>query len=211
VSNHPLADSQLTGLLFHAACLAWQGKALLLAGESGAGKSSLAFWLASQGFQYLTDELVLIPEGKLECLAFTRPLHLRKTAEALFPDLLERGAQTDRSVPDEIRGWLVNPGQPDPDVDVMAAALHCIVLPHFLIQHTFTLQRLSNAQAVVALAPCLIRARNLPENGFPELVRLARSVPVSQLTYSSFDQIGGRLHDLMQSGFTEPPARLGDK
>jgi hypothetical protein len=114
-------------------------------------------------------------------------------------------------MPEEIRGWLVNPGQPDLAVQVMAAALHCIVLPQFLIQQPFLSQRLSSARAVVALAPCLIRARNPPENGFPELVRLAQSVPVSQMIYGSFDQIGGRLHDLMLSGSNESPARLGDK
>ncbi|MCP4513786.1 MAG: hypothetical protein GY824_00965, partial [Delftia sp.] len=59
---HHLADRSRGGLLFHAAGLAWQGRGLLLPGGIGAGKSTLAAWLASRGWDYLTDELVFVPE-----------------------------------------------------------------------------------------------------------------------------------------------------
>ena len=41
----------------HAAALAHEGKVTLIVGESGAGKSTTAYALASSGFDYLSDEL----------------------------------------------------------------------------------------------------------------------------------------------------------
>jgi hypothetical protein len=36
---------------------------------------------------------------------------------------------------------------------------------------------------------CLINARNLPDHGFPEITRLARSVPAYKMTYANFVQV----------------------
>ncbi len=81
-----LADRSQGGLLFHAAALSWQGRGLLLPGATGAGKSTLTAWLLTQGFEYLTDELVFIPAGSEKLHAFTRPLNLKHPAHLAQPD-----------------------------------------------------------------------------------------------------------------------------
>ena len=48
------------GVVLHAGAVARNGRAVLVAGASGAGKSSLICWLVEQGFDYLTDEIVLL-------------------------------------------------------------------------------------------------------------------------------------------------------
>jgi len=40
----------------------------------------------------------------------------------------------------------------------------------------------------VALAGLLVNARNLPENGFPAVLRLARTVPAWKIVYSKLDE-----------------------
>jgi hypothetical protein len=45
-------------LVFHAAGLARGGSGLIPCGETGSGKSTLAAWLAANGLDFLTDELV---------------------------------------------------------------------------------------------------------------------------------------------------------
>ena len=44
--------------VFHAAGVGRNGRVALLVADSGAGKSSLAGWLVSQGFNYLSDEIL---------------------------------------------------------------------------------------------------------------------------------------------------------
>src|SRR5215470_8135126 len=44
----------------HCACVSWKGSGLLLAGDSGAGKSTLSLALAQSGFDYLSDDRILV-------------------------------------------------------------------------------------------------------------------------------------------------------
>jgi hypothetical protein len=194
-----LADRSQGGMLFHAACVSREGKAWMLPAPSGSGKSTLAVWLALQGYGYHTDELAFIPAGSLECQALTRPVHLKKTVvpmiSALYPDLFANGCLPAGG------GWLVPPTTLVPPVALgeqaallppaPAAALDLqgIVFPRFTRGAAFEFSRLSEASAALALAGLLINARNLPENGFPEVVRLARSLPAYQLIYSDFEQL----------------------
>ncbi|MFN8459219.1 MAG: hypothetical protein U0401_31980 [Anaerolineae bacterium] len=83
-SCHHLADRSQGGLLLHAASLTWQDRGLLLPGTSGAGKTALTAWLLSQGFGYLTDELVFVPWGQNSVRALTRPLNLKRPARFLW-------------------------------------------------------------------------------------------------------------------------------
>jgi hypothetical protein len=49
--------------IFHAACLIWNGEAMLLNGPPGAGKTTLAVHLMQAGFGYAGDDIVLIEPG----------------------------------------------------------------------------------------------------------------------------------------------------
>ncbi|WP_028056091.1 hypothetical protein [Sphingobium bisphenolivorans] len=58
-------------LALHAGCLHRRGKALLLLGEPGAGKTTLTSWLTAQGFDYAGDDIAMVDgEGRVQGLAF---------------------------------------------------------------------------------------------------------------------------------------------
>lgn len=190
-----LADRSQGGALFHAACLVKDAQAFLLPGSSGSGKSTLAVWLASQGFHCLTDELVFLPAGTLECQSFVRPIHLKPTAGRLFPYLEEQGG-----LPlDHPGGWLVPPALLGGTPPVPPIPLHMILFPHYIPGATLTLEPLSRASTAVSLTGMLVNARNLPEHGFPELLRIARAIPGYQITYSGFEQLGQVIHSTFSS------------
>jgi serine kinase of HPr protein (carbohydrate metabolism regulator) len=72
----------------HAACVALHGHGVLLAGDSGAGKSSLAYACARRGWTYCTDDgslLVTLGTGR-SVLGNPRVFRFRQTAAALFPE-----------------------------------------------------------------------------------------------------------------------------
>lgn len=75
----------------HAACVSKDGKSVLLCGESGAGKTTLAYACARSGWTLISDDgLHLSPEGVL--VGGFWVFRLREPARDLFPELLEREA-----------------------------------------------------------------------------------------------------------------------
>lgn len=76
----------------HAACVARSGKAVLLCGSSGAGKSCLAYACARRGWTFITDEVTSLSLGSSERLVLGNPryLHFRETAASILPELAGR-------------------------------------------------------------------------------------------------------------------------
>jgi hypothetical protein len=197
-ATYHLADRSCAGALFHAAGLALEGKALALPGNSGVGKSSLALHLAGQGLCYLSDELLCLPAGSGDCAGLARPLHLKSGARGLFPQLPAGALLAVEPAGEAAGGALLAPGQLPGGAARGPAALAAFVFPQYQAGAAFHLRALSKGETAVRLAGVLINARNLPENGFPELLRIARAVPAYEIGYSSFAQIGDTLLDLLR-------------
>ena len=88
-----LWQTHLTSL--HAGCVARNGRAVLLCGESGAGKSSLAYACAKDGWCYVSDNeswLLRDDEGPVVLGNPTR-IRFRESAPELFPELQAQSGQ----------------------------------------------------------------------------------------------------------------------
>jgi hypothetical protein len=87
-----LSGRGLYGL--HAAGVSWNDHGFLLAGNSGCGKTTLTCALARSGWQYLSDDAVLLRRGLsgVEALAFGLPFHCSSALFRFFPELA-RGAE----------------------------------------------------------------------------------------------------------------------
>jgi hypothetical protein len=72
----------------HAACVALDGYGVLLAGDSGTGKSSLAYACARRGWTYISDDSssLVRRSGTRAVLGDPRLFRFRATAGALFPE-----------------------------------------------------------------------------------------------------------------------------
>ena len=193
-----LAEGSRGGLLFHAAGLSWRGRGILLPGGISAGKTTLAAWLTAQGLDYLSDELIFFVRGSERMVPFTRPLNLKRAARPALQPVFDFEAHADRILghprADLVPATLLNPenrpGEPP---------LGMILFPRYQAGAPFALQPLRGAQTGLALMECLVNARNLPEYGFPEVVRLARRVAGYTLRYSHFDQIEEPLASLLRN------------
>ena len=189
-----LADQARDGLLFHSAAVSWEGRGLLLPGQTGRGKTTLAAWLLGRGFRYLTDELVFVADGSDELQALTRPLNLKQTARPAMADRIEWEAHESEiwssAFADLVPIRLLSPLPP-----ASACPLSVMIFPHFEAGAACAFERISKAQAGLDLMQCLVNARNLAGHGFPEAARLARRVPAYRLKYGSFEQLGSRIED----------------
>jgi len=81
--------STLRAVALHAACVDWNGSGILLCGESGAGKTSLAYACARAGWNYLSDDasyLLLNGPGRV-VTGNCQQIRFRSVASRLFPEL----------------------------------------------------------------------------------------------------------------------------
>ena len=191
-----LANHASQGLYLHAASLAKNGKAVLLAGNTGSGKSTLSFWLVNNGFQYMSDEATFIPSGSLECQGFTRPLHIRDDGLDLF-DQMDHIAKLSISFSKEISfGHLLDASQLNPVLPGEKSKIKAIIFPSYQADSKPEFEKLTPALAAFELAQCLINARNLEKNGFSEIIRLTKIIPCWRFKYGLFDQIQELLKDI---------------
>lgn len=70
----------------HAACVAKNGRALLLVGESGAGKSTLALHCMLQGMQLVCEDAVFVAPRTLLAAGVPNYLHLRRDSLRFIDD-----------------------------------------------------------------------------------------------------------------------------
>ncbi len=193
---YQLAYHSRGGLLFHAAALSQQGVGLMLPGISGAGKSTLTSWLLSQGFNYLTDELVFIPHKSQNIHPFTRPLNLKPPTKTVLTQFFNLEAHQNDSLSSQ-QVILLPPTCLNPNNRLSQPPLKLIIFPHYNPTSNFVWRQLTKGQAGLALMECLVNARNLPEHGFPAVADICRHIPAYHLTYTHFEQVATQLPAIM--------------
>ncbi|MEN8215913.1 MAG: hypothetical protein ABFS56_05965 [Pseudomonadota bacterium] len=71
-------------LLFHAAALSYRGKGVILAADSGCGKTTLTLALVRQGFKFLSDEAAALGLNNGELTPYPRSLLVRMGTLKVF-------------------------------------------------------------------------------------------------------------------------------
>jgi len=124
------ALSDIGILAIHAGVVALDGRAVLIAGRSGRGKTTVVLGLLRRGLDLLSDELALVAQDDRTILPYPRGLHIRRPALDLFAEL---GFLADVA-PYELGGgseWAVGPAALDRAFGTQVAAparLSAIVL-----------------------------------------------------------------------------------
>jgi hypothetical protein len=73
----------------HASCVTLNGRGILLCGESGSGKTCLAYNCAKRGWNFVSGDAVHVVRGRDDNMVIGRPyeIRFRETARELFPEL----------------------------------------------------------------------------------------------------------------------------
>lgn len=140
-------------LMLHAAVLERHGKAVILPGDPGAGKSTLTAALALSGWRLLSDEITLIDRDDGLITPLARPVSLKNQSieviRAAFPD-----AVLGDSARDTHKGTVAHLKPPRDSVarmDEKARAAH-IVFPRWRAEAAPRLTRHSKADAFIHAA-----------------------------------------------------------
>ena len=111
---------------FHAASLAWEGQGMLLAGDTGAGKTTISYLCAQAGFAYLSDEDSIVKEGDNQTwhiLAYPRRIRLSPDIVEYYPRLIPESHPSRIFKVFNQPGFLLNPHQIIPESYLPAAPL----------------------------------------------------------------------------------------
>jgi hypothetical protein len=191
-----LVRDLVSAVALHAGAVASGGQALLIAGPSGSGKSSLVAWLVNKGFDYLSDEVVVLPEAGGGIRGFRRALVFKPGAkERVYRfSSFEKAAR----IRSGANAMLSAPKSASADARGPADC-RLMIFPRFQAGAALRLQSLSPAKAGLRLVECNVNARNFADDGFGAVSRLARTVPAMSLVYGDFDQLEGVLDALARA------------
>ncbi len=169
----------------HAGLVSLGDGAALIAGPTGAGKSSLAAWLTSRGFQLWTDELVVLAAGGRELVPLRRALVGKAGTTAILAALEPfRGK---RQV--AMAGGVAY--DTDAPAGVPPSAVRLVLLPRYVAGAPLAVRALRPAQAGFRLMACNLNARNFVDGGLNAISTAMAGALCLEVTFSHFDQLEG--------------------
>jgi hypothetical protein len=182
----------------HAACVAFQGRGLLLCGDSGAGKSSLSFACARRGWTFISDDASFLVRGGKQRVVVGNPyqLHFRESATDLFADLKSHSPTT--RINGEIAIELTTANIPD----ILASPQSSIEALVFLNRQTSGLASLrpfSRERASLCLEQVICYGEQQLRDAQKSSLRDLLLAPVMELRYSDLDSAVSCLEELVRT------------
>ena len=181
----------------HAACVANEGRGVLLCGASGMGKTSIAFACAQAGWTYISDDATMLLQGSRMREALGKPnrFRFRPAALDLFRELQGCGS----SVRTNGKPTVEVPSGAFPGISTASRCrIHAIVFLNRLEDSSSALQPLSVSEALDRLA------RETPDYGDPararhlETLQNLATAPAWELRYANFPEARELLSRLVE-------------
>ncbi len=181
------------------------GRAMILPGKTGRGKSSLSAALVRNGWKYLTDEHVPISTDDITTSAFPRPAEARERVRGVVIDLedeesFDENWQTFRRL--KKRRWRI----PLDRIAAGRAPIGAIVFPDFRPDVGARLTPLKPAQAALRLIESARSPSEQRAAVFEKVAELVQRVPAWEIT---FDRLRPAVHLLTGEGLMTLPAVSG--
>ena len=199
--NWCIATNAHRYLIIHAAVVAKAGRALILPGEPGAGKSTLCAALVSRGWRLLSDEMALIDPGSLAITPIPRPIGLKNESIAIMQAFGDR-QDIGPPVADTAKGTVAHMRPPADSIrnaDRVATPAG-ILFPAYAAGTGTRLQRVTRPAALARTAEQSFNYHILGADGFATLRRLATTCPAYDLGYSQLDSAIAHCDDLLARG-----------
>lgn len=187
--NRVIAETVHHYLVIHAASVERGGRALILPGEPGSGKSTLTAGLVHRGWRLLSDEMTMIDPATAELVALARPISLKNDSI----DLLRRfapDAVLSRPAERTIKGTIALAKPPaDSARRVDERALPAwIVFPTFEQGAASRLAPRPKAECFIELAANALNYSVLGPQGFDLLVDVVSRSQCFEFIYSDLEE-----------------------
>ncbi len=186
-------------LLLHAAVVERGGRALLLPGVPGAGKSTLCAGLILRGWRLLSDEVAIIRPATGELVPVPRPVALKEESLEVVRRF-EPSAVFGPSYPETRKGTVTHL-QPPPDSVLRsgeAAAARWIVFPQYEAGAAVRLAEIRKPETLLRAAKNGFNYSLLGATGFEILAGLVDACDGFDLAYGDLDATVDRLGGLAE-------------
>ena len=150
-----IAEHSPNRTFLHAGAVGWRGRAIVLPGRTGAGKTTLTAELVRAGASYLSDDFAPI-DNRGRVHPFPKPLAIRENGETRELSAEAFGGQQRR----------------------LALPVGLVVLSSYAEGRHFRPRSLSPGRAVIELLKTTASARRDPMRAFERLSRIAQQAPV---------------------------------
>jgi HprK-related kinase A len=156
--------------VIHSAVLERNGRALVLPGEPGAGKSTLCAALALTDWRLLSDELTIVSPHTGQVQPMPRPISLKRASIDIIQAAFPSAVLTPR-VDDTHKGAIAYVRPPAPAVQAWntAVGIGYVVFPRYAQGAEFTAEPISRAQALANLMSHTFNVGLLGADGFKAL------------------------------------------
>ncbi|MFC1773204.1 hypothetical protein ACFL3A_07610 [Pseudomonadota bacterium] len=158
----------------HSSALEHHGRAIMIAADSGTGKSTTTWALLQHGFNYLSDELAPIDPGNLDIHPYPHALCLKSTPPGPYP-LPEDTVKTERTMHIPVNALLNSPIK---DPKPLGAILF---LRRDSERSAPTYAEVSPAEAGARLYANTLNALAHPGSGLDVAIKIAGAVPAFTL------------------------------
>ena len=185
--------------VFHAGCIARNGKALLICGESGHGKSTLTFGLVAAGCSYLGDDHIPLHRDGLRVISFPTSAGAKPGSWGLpeIQALQNRYGLTPRTPREGVRYI------PLQDTNAMplgaAVPVQAIVIPNYHPDADAALMEITPEHALIQILKAGSRPSESHRGNLAPLAKLLNHVPTYELRFSHSDQSVPACLSLLQS------------
>ena len=159
-------------LFLHAAAVGWKGRAALLVGDPGAGKSTLTFALLEHGgLDYLSDELAPVELETLSVHPYPRALWLKRPPPPPWKlPSASRWSSRGIHVPCAALGA-------EPAAKPLPLGALFLLEPGVATRREPTLQRISSGEATARLFANILNPRGHPSDALDAALDVVRAVP----------------------------------
>ncbi|MBB5205714.1 hypothetical protein HNQ51_003041 [Inhella inkyongensis] len=184
--NWSVAHRALGFLVMHAAVLARNGRALMLPGFPGAGKSTLCASLTfMRGWQLFSDELAIYDPARAQLLPHPRPISLKNESIARVQAM--PGAQLGPVFRATRKGDIAHAACPQASVQAAhrPAELAWLVFPRFEAGAESSVEEISRVEAFVLLSEQNFNQERMGEAGFTAACALLDGARCFQIRYGS--------------------------
>jgi HprK-related kinase A len=193
-------------LLLHAAVLERAGRAVLLPGPSGVGKSTLCTALIARGWRLLTDEIAMVRPEDGQVVPHPRPISLKNEAIGIAARALSDAYLSGPFV-NPTKGAVAFMRPPAPAIERAGETADpaMVVFPRYRPDATVEVEPIEKAQAFMRLVACSANYFTLLESGFETLANVVESCDHYAIVYRSLDDAVAVVESLA------PPSRRIEK
>lgn len=188
--NWAIATLSGNDIVIHSAVVEKNGKALVLPGDPGSGKSTLCAALALSDWRLLSDELTIIDRHTLKVRPIPRPISLKDQSIRLIKSLHPENFLTE-PVSETRKGDIAYAKPGDEAVTAVneQVPIGLILFPQYQAASDLEVTPISRAFALAKLLENTFNVGLLGKEGFVDAARAIAETDCYEISYSSFDKL----------------------